>query len=141
MENACDIPLEPNIKMQKKYIGTITFSRYFDQIEPLFKELEILSSKKLFIQRALLMIFKYLFGVVPKPITWLLTRNDNIHHHNTIHSNLLHPIIGRTEATYKTFRSQAILIWNHISKEIAIKATITCFKKASLKYQQTHFDP
>ena len=80
------------------------------------------------------MMFKYSLGIVPKPITLLFTRNEEIHHHNTRHSSLLHPMIGRTEATYKTFRSQAILILNYISKQIPIKVTITCFKKTSLKY-------
>ena len=57
------------------------------------------------------MMFKYSLGIVPKPITLLFTKNEEIHHHNTRYSNLLHPMIG-TEATYKTFRSQPILIWN-----------------------------
>ena len=139
--NACDTHLEPIIKIQKRCIRTITFSCYFEQTEPLFKELEILSFKKLVIQRILLMMFKYSLGIVPKPITLLFTRNDEVHHHNTRHSSLLHPMIGRTETTYKTFRSQAILIWNYISKQIPINVTITCFKKTSLKYLLTHLVP
>ena len=139
--NACDTHLEPIIKIQKRCIRTITFSCYFEQTEPLFKELEILSFKKLVIQRILLMMFKYSLGIVPKPITLLFTRNDEVHHHNTRHSSLLHPMIGRTEATYKTFRSQAILIWNYISKQIPVNVTITCFKKTSLKYLLTHLVP
>ena len=96
------------------------------------------------------MMFKYPLGIVPKPITLLFTRNEGVitedkpkwkeHHHNT-HSSLLHPMIGRTEATYKVFRSQAILIWNYISKQIPINVTITCFKKTSLKYLLTHLVP
>ena len=87
------------------------------------------------------MMFKYSLGIVPKPITLLFTRNDEIHHHNTRYSNLLHPMIGRPEAIYKTFRSQAILLWNYISKQIPINVTITCFKKTSLKYLLTHLVP
>ena len=115
-------------------IRLTTLSCYFEQTEPLFKELEILRFKKLVIKRILLMMFKYSLGIVPKPITLLFTRNDEIHHHNTRHSSLLHPMIGRTEATYKTFRSQAIIIWNYTSKQIPINVTITCFNKTSLKY-------
>ena len=136
--NDCDTHLEPIIKIQKRCIRTITFSCYFEQTEQLFKELEILNFKKLVIQRILLMMFKYSLGIVHKPKTLLFTRNDEVHHHNTRHSSLLHPIFGRTEATYKTFRSQAILIWNYISKLISINVTITCFKKTSLKYLLTH---
>ena len=46
------------------------------------------------------MMFKYSLGIVPKPITLLFTKNSEIDHHNTRHSSLLHPMIGRTEATY-----------------------------------------
>ena len=101
--------LELIIKMQKRCIRTITFSCYFEETELLLRLLEILSFKKLVIQRILLMMFKYSLCVVYRPITLLFNRNDDIHHHNTRHPNLLHPMIGRTEATYKTFRSQAIV--------------------------------
>ena len=47
--NSCDTHLEPIIKMQKRCIRTITFSCYFEQTQPLFKELEILSFRKLVI--------------------------------------------------------------------------------------------
>ena len=87
------------------------------------------------------MMFRYSLGIVPKPITLLFTRNEEIHHHNIRHSSLLHPMIGRTEATYETFRSQANLTWNFISKQIPINVTITCFKKPSLKYLLTHIVP
>ena len=74
------------------------------------------------------MMFKYLLGIVLKPIKLLFTRNNEIHNHNTrYYSNLLCSMIERTETTYKTVRSQAILIWNYISKELP-----TCFKKTSL---------
>ena len=78
-------------------------------------------------------MFKYSLGIVHKPITLLFTRNDEIHYHCTRHSSLLHLMIGGTEVTYKTFRSQTMLIWKYISKQIPINVTITCFKKTSLK--------
>ena len=72
--NACDTHLDPIIKVQKRCIRTITFSCYFEQTEPLFRELEILSFKKLVIQRIILMMFKYSLGIVPKPIILLFTK-------------------------------------------------------------------
>ena len=64
--NAYDTHLEPIIKIQKRCIRTITFSCYFEQTEPLFKELKILSFKKLVTQRILLMMIRYSLGIVPK---------------------------------------------------------------------------
>ena len=54
----------------------------FEQTETLFRELEKWNFKNLVIQKMLLMMFKYSLGIVPKPITLLFTRNDEIHHHN-----------------------------------------------------------
>ena len=87
------------------------------------------------------MMLKYSLDIVPKPIILLFTSNDKIHHHNSRHSSLLYLMIGKTETTYKTFRSQAILIWKYISKQIPINLTITGFKKTSLKYLLTHLVP
>ena len=140
--SACDAHVETIIRLKKICIRTITFSCYFEQTEPLFREFEILSIKKLVIQRILLMMFnKYSLGIVPKAKSLLFTRNNEIHYHNTRHSSLLHPMIERAEATNKTFGSQAILIWNYISIQISINVTITCFKKISLKYLLTHLVP
>ena len=74
--NACDTHLQPIIKIQKRCIRTITFSCYFEQTEPLFKELEILSFKRLVIQRILLMMLKYSLGIVPKPIICYLLETE-----------------------------------------------------------------
>ena len=98
----------------------MTFSCYFEQTEPLFKELEILSFKKLVIQRILLMMFKYSLGIVPKPITLLFTRNDEVHPHNTRRSSQ-----GRQSRGVGG--SQPPLIFRKICVEI-IKIRLFCVK-------------
>ena len=139
--NACDTHLDPIIKIQKKCVRVITFSHYLEPTESLFKDLKILAFKKLVIQRILLMMFKHNFGIVPKPISSLFTKKSEIHNYNTRHSSSLHPAIGKSEATYRTFTYHAILIWNYLSKLICTNATLDCFKKRSLVYLQTHLIP
>ena len=65
--------------------------------------------------------------------------NDTIN--KNIMNSSLHPAIGKSEATYRTFSYHAILIWNYLSKLICINATLACFKKRSLVYLQTHLIP
>ena len=78
------------------------------------------------------------FSVVLVFIASLFTKKSEIHNYNTRHCSSLHPAIGKSEATYRTFSYHAILIWNYLSKLICTNATLTCFKKRSLVYLQTH---
>ena len=58
--NAHNSHLDPVIKLQKKSIRAITFSHYLDHTAPLFKQLNILSFKKLVTQRISLMMYKHI---------------------------------------------------------------------------------
>ena len=85
--------------------------------ESLFKDLKILAFKKLVIQRILLMMFKHNIGIVPKPISSLFTKKSEIHNYNTRHSSSLHPAIGKSEATYRTY----IYLSCNFNLELSIK--------------------
>ena len=86
-------------------------------------------------------MFKHNIGIVPKPIASLFTKKSEIRNYNTRHCSSLHPAIGKSGATYRTFSYHAILIWNYLSKLICTNATLACFKKRSLVYLQTHLIP
>ena len=86
-------------------------------------------------------MFKHNIGIVPKPIASLFTKKSEIHTYNTRHCSSLHPAIGKSEATYRTFSYHAILIWNHLSKLMCTNVTLAYFKKRSLEYLQTHLIP
>ena len=65
--------LDPLVKIQKKYIRTISFSEYLAPSEPLFQKLNILNFEKLVIQRICLMMFKCSIGVLPLPVSALFS--------------------------------------------------------------------
>ena len=56
--NACNVYLDPLVKLQKKCLGIITFSSYLEHTEPLFQNLEILNFKQLVIHRIAMLMFK-----------------------------------------------------------------------------------
>ena len=56
--NACNVYLDPLVKLQKKYLRIITFSSYLEHTEPLFQDLEILNFKQLVIHRLAMLMFK-----------------------------------------------------------------------------------
>ena len=67
--NAHDTYLDPLIKLPKKCVRVITFSYYLEHTTPLFEQLDILSFKKLVVQRISLLMFKRHTGITPLPMT------------------------------------------------------------------------
>ena len=56
--NACNVYLDPLVKLQKKCLRIITFSSYLKHTEPLFQNLEILYFQKLVIHPIVMLMFK-----------------------------------------------------------------------------------
>ena len=132
--NACNIHLDPIVKLQKKCIRTITYSSYLEHTQPLFDSLNILCFHKLVIQRISLMMFKNEVGLVPKPISQLFTKNNEYHDYNTRHSSSLHLSVGRGEAIYRSFSFHGINIWNYLKMHVPIDVSYIRFKKLTISY-------
>ena len=81
--NACNVYLDPLIKLQKKCLRIITFSNYLEHTESLFQKLEILNFKKLVNHRIAILMFKNSKKIVPIDIHMVFTRNDQYHNYNT----------------------------------------------------------
>ena len=101
--NACNIYLDPLVKLQKKCLRIITFSSYLEHTEPLFQNLEILNFKQLVIHRIAMLMFKNSKEMVPIAIRMQFARNDQYHNYNTRQSRSLHPSVGKGEAMYRYF--------------------------------------
>ena len=115
--------------MQKRCIRTITFSYKLEHTAPLFNQLNVLSFKKLVIQRIALMMHKQSVGLLPCSLNDIFTKNKGVHNHNTRQRDNLHLPIGRGEAIYKTFSFHGIQIWNYMSAHVPIDVSYACFKK------------
>ena len=70
-------------------------------------------SKKLGIQRIALLMFKYIMGVAPHPITDLFALNNERHNYNIRQTHDLQINAGRGEIVYKLFSFHGVHIWNH----------------------------
>ena len=132
--NACNIHLDPIVKLVKKCIRTITYSTYFEHTQPLYNSLNILCFHKFVIS---LIMFKTEVGLVSKPISQLFTINNEYHDYNTRHSSSLHLSVGRGEATYRSFGSfsfHGINVWNYLKMHVPIDVSYLRFKKITLSY-------
>ena len=88
--NACNVYLDPLVKLQKKCLRIITFSSYLKHAEPLFQNLEILYFQKLVIHPIAILMFKNSKYMVPIAVRMLFARNDQYHNYNTRQSRSLH---------------------------------------------------
>ena len=61
----------------------MTYSLYDAHTEPLFRQLDILTLRKLVIHRIALLMFKFNIGILPQPTMQLFIRNTDVHNHNT----------------------------------------------------------
>ena len=95
--NACNVYLDPLVKLQKKCLRIITFSSYLEHTEPLFQNLGILNFQQLVIHRIAMLMFKNSKEMVPIAICMLFARNDQYHNYNTRQSRSLHPSVGKVK--------------------------------------------
>ena len=132
--NACNVYLDPLVKLQKKCLRIITFSSYLEHTEPLFHNLEILHFKQLVIHRIAMLMFKNSKEMVPIAIRMLFSRNDQYHNYYTRQSRSLHPSVEKGEAIYRSFSFHGVNIWNYLSKYIPTNVSHNHFNKLTKSY-------
>ena len=132
--NACNVYIDPLIKLQQMCLIIITFSYYLEHTEPFFQKLEILNLKKLVIHRIAMLMFKNSKQIVPIANHMLFSRKDQYHNYNTRQSRSLHHSVGRGEAIYRSFSFHGVNIWNNLSKHIPVNVTYIRFNKLTKSY-------
>ena len=117
--------------MLRKCERGITVSHYLDHTPHLFKQLNILSFKKLVVQKIYLLMFKQHIGITPLPAINLLIKNTTQHAYYTRQLNNLQTPIGNNEKVYNLFSFHGIHIWNHISRKITTDVSYAFYKNLS----------
>ena len=113
----------------------ITFSLHFlDHTPPIFKQIDILSFKKLVLQRISLLIFKRHIGITALPINHLFIVNTTRHAYYTRQINSLQTEIGNNDKVYKRFSFHGIHKWHHISRKSTTDVSYACFKNIKNVY-------
>ena len=133
--NAVDIYLLPLIKLQKKIVRAITFSKYLAHTAELFINLDILPFKLLVVHRIGILAFINYIGYVPYVAHNFFTTNASIHDYNTRNKHKLRAAYGKHRFMYNNFRFVGTQIWNYIIDHLDIKLPLPKFKK---NIQDTH---
>ena len=116
----------------------MTYSLYDAHTEPLFRQLDILTLRKLVIHRIALLMFKFNIGILPQPTMQLFIRNTDVHNHNTRTKDSLHVQMGRSERTYANVSFHDVHIWNILSHHVQTDISYASFKHVSKLYIHTH---
>jgi hypothetical protein len=121
--------LEPLYLIQKKIVRIITCSEYLANTDLLFKGLEILSVYKLSIFRVCIFLYKYKNNQVPRIFTNYFLRNADIHSYSTRESSHMRNILPRTEQVKRSFKYNAVNIYNGFVKIAKYDAKPSQFKR------------
>ena len=134
--HACNIYLDPIVKLQKNNIRIMTFSDYNSHSAPLFLALKILPFTKIVVHRIGMQMYKYNHNTVPLVIRELFEDYKHIHQHNTRQKEHFRHPFGKQEYMYRNFSFTGIYIWNFILNKtnIYIMSSYALFKCCLKKF-------
>lgn len=122
------------LNVQNFTARTITCSQKFDHIFiPVLKEWKWLCVKSMLIYRDCIVVFKCLRGLTPD----YLAERSEIHNKDTWNKNNMDSPGYRTAAGQRTFRYQAVSLWNSLPERLAERTNLASFKETS--FEHDHF--
>ena len=122
--------------LQKRVIRVIAGVNRRAHTRPFFQSLCILPVGQLFSYNVGLFMYKYHHRMLSQ-IFDLFQKNSDIHDHDTRQSQLLHGPKPNTEFIKRSFRYQAVQLWNEFQCHIMVDIKIGTFKKHLKRYLLT----
>ena len=126
---AADIHLISLIRLQKKIIRIIKSVPTRTPSNPLFKELHVLSLNKVYMQKIIIFMYKYIKNMLPSIFDELFIRNRNIVTTTTRQSQDLHLTTCKTVFFMNSIRFKGPRMWNDFSKKVDHFCSYHTFKK------------
>ena len=112
---------------KKRVIRIISGVGRMTPSEPLFKEMSILTIDKLYCYNIGLLMYKYHHRKLPEILNVFKT-NSEVHIHYTRNSDLLYVPKFKSEYGKRSFRYQAVKIWNEIYLSLSVDVLIGTLK-------------
>ena len=131
--SATNNSLNKIIVLQKRIIRIINGVNRMTHSEPLFNKLSVLNIKKLYMYNLGLLMYKHHHNQLPQILN-VFVHNSDIHAYSTRSADMLHVPIFKTELGKRSFRYQAVKIWNDIFLSFSVNIKIGTFKKNLKSY-------
>ena len=119
--------------LQKRVVRLIAGVNRRTHSKPYFDSFCILPVDKVYSYNIGLFMYKYHHGWLSQ-IFDMFKRNSEVHNYSTRQIQLLHPPKPKTEFGKRSFRYQAVLIWNLVYHHLNVNIKIGTFKKNLKRY-------
>ena len=120
--------------LQRKCIRLMSFAKYHDHSEPLFKKLNILKVKDDLRLKIMKFIFLWLDKETPSSLDGMF-KKSNLHYSDKNHIKFLQPRIFTDTYGRNSLKSHGPLLWNSLNNLIVDNVSLSSF----VKTLKTHF--
>ena len=122
--------LDPLVKIQKRAIRVISFSDRLAHTDPLFKSMNLLKIKEIYVTSVQLFMYKYHNYKLPPVFYSFFTRNINIHGYRTRQTYKLHaPPLTRSHLCSTCVRNIGVVLYNYFYDYIDLNVSYYVYKK------------
>jgi len=128
--NTYQTTLQPLYLLQKKVVRIITFSKFDEHSDPIFKHLNFVKIFDLVIFKISIFMYKYNSKLLPCAFESFFTTIDKVHGYNTRAASKKFLYLPKARTNYGKFniRFQGPKIWNSIDESVK-KLSLNQFKK------------
>ena len=133
--NTFETYLDPLVKAQKRAIRTISFSDRLAHTDPLFKGMNLLKIKEIYITSVQLFMYKYHHYKLPPVFYSFFSRNIDVHDYATRQVYKLHaPPMAKSHLCSTIIRNVGVIVYNHFYDHIDLNCSYYVYKKNLKKH-------
>ena len=103
------------IKVQKKTVRMLISANRSVDTKPIFKLLNILTFRQLYVYSIQMFMYKYNSGLLPKKFYNMFKLKQDVHSYNTRQSTQIHISIATLQIRLRSVRIKGAIIWNYFN--------------------------
>ena len=126
--------LDPIIKVQKRAIRVVAGANFLANTAPLFKELNILNFRNIYVYSVLMIMYKHHHAKIPNIFNPFFVRNSEIHSYDTRQQTYLHVNKQKSLTSSQSFRNSGVKIYNYFRSYANFNVGVSSFKTHVKKY-------
>ena len=128
------------IKVQKKAVRMLVSANISTHTKPIFKLLNILTFRQLYVYSIQMFMYKYNSGLLPTIFGNMFKLNQDVHSYNTRQSTQIHISMATLEIRLRSVRIKGAIIWNYFNTRLNFTSYSIINYKCILKQFILHND-
>lgn len=115
--------------LQNRALRSMTNGKYNDPTSPMYKSMNILKLKDLFIHEQYMFMYSFVNKLLPDPLLNLYEYHYDVHMYNTRHANDPRPPQANSSILTRSFLYQAPKLWSNLSDNLKHSRSRNIFKR------------